>query len=49
MNAEKPATVIFVMNAFERLIEMSQGLNPADEDPVEFIMKTLNEGKAPGK
>ena len=40
VNAERPATVIFIMNALERLVEMTQG-GDNTEDPVEFIMKTL--------
>lgn len=41
VNSERAATVIFIFNALERLVELSQGWKDGDQDPVEFVMKTL--------
>jgi len=44
INSERAASVIFIFNALERLVELSQGAT-AEEDPVDFIMKTLTGDK----
>ena len=54
VNSERPASVIFIFNALERLVELTQGSHHHSDDgttpdPVDFIIKTLTTEGGKGK